>query len=990
LLYSGGADERKNLLGLIQAYAALPSITRKEYQLVFAGKMPQGEIAHLKEQAHLAGLLPEELVFTGYVSDDELIQFYNLCKLFVFPSWHEGFGLPALEAMACGAPVIGSNTTSLPEVIGMVDALFDPLDVSAITRKIQQSLVDEAFRLRLQAHGRLQIKRFSWDATAKRAIAAWESIPKREVNTYLDDSLAEQRLYKSLAIRASAQAESTLVSLSSRLARNQQAGIKRQLFLDISELSQRDAATGVQRVVRSYLYWLLQSAPEDFRVEPVYATRDTGYRYARAYTQSFLGLAENHVADNPITWQRGDVFFGLDMQHHVQLTQHLFYRQLQREGVTVKFLVHDLLPIQLADFFHGEDAKHLHEQWLTMIAATDGAICVSKATADAFQLWMKDNAVSPAPNFQTSWVHNGADIEISALPLVTRPDAQIILAAIRSRPGFLCVATLEPRKGQRQILDAIEQLWAQGVQANLILVGQQGWKIEALAHRIHHHPEIGHRLFWLQGISDQFLKKIYEACTCLIAASLNEGFGLPLIEAAKHGTPIIARDIPIFREVAGDFAHYFAGESPSDLAEAVQAWLVLYRNNRHPKSEGMPFSTWQQSSTKLKTALIEHNYQRRQLLVDISELAQRDAKSGIQRVVRSILREWLVNPPKGYRVEPVYANIDQHYFYARQFSAKVMGSLEETLYDDPIDYAPGDIFFGLDLQPQVQIAQRNFYQELRQQGVRVEFLLHDLLCIQMPQCFVPGSGEGFSRWLDVVAENDGAICVSKTVADELRQWVADNTPPRERPFRIDWSHNGADIKNSIPSSGIPPDANTVLQQICSRLSFLMVGTLEPRKGHEEVLDTFDQLWREGQDVNLVIVGKRGWLVDALVDRLKIHPELRRRLFWLEGISDQYLESVYVASDCLIAASYGEGFGLPLIEAAQHKLPIIARDISVFREVAGEYAYYFGQSKSNTLSRAVKDWLGLRKSNKHPSSEGLQWLSWSISARNLARLLCSSD
>jgi glycosyltransferase involved in cell wall biosynthesis len=170
----------------------------------------------------------------------------------------------------------------------------------------------------------------------------------------------------------------------------------------------------------------------------------------------------------------------------------------------------------------------------------------------------------------------------------------------------------------------------------------------------------------------------------------------------------------------------------------------------------------------------------------------------------------------------------------------------------------------------------------------------------------------------------------------------------------------------------------------------MVGTLEPRKGHEEVLDTFDQLWREGQDVNLVIVGKRGWLVDALVDRLKIHPELRSRLFWLEGISDQYLESVYVASDCLIAASYGEGFGLPLIEAAQHKLPIIARDISVFREVAGEYAYYFGQSKSNTLSRAVKDWLGLRKSNKHPSSEGLQWLSWSISARNLARLLCSSD
>src|SRR5699024_10740651 len=92
------------------------------------------------------------------------------------PSWHEGFGLPALEAMACGAPVIGANTSSLPEVIGLNSALFDPLDVTAIATKITQALEDDAFRTMLREHSSQQAKHFSWDETAKRALAAWESL----------------------------------------------------------------------------------------------------------------------------------------------------------------------------------------------------------------------------------------------------------------------------------------------------------------------------------------------------------------------------------------------------------------------------------------------------------------------------------------------------------------------------------------------------------------------------------------------------------------------------------------------------------------------------------------------------------------------------------------------------------------------------------------------------------------------------------------------
>ena len=653
VLYTGGADERKNLPRLIQAFAALPSELRQKYQLLFAGKMPEGNIAELERNAKRAGLESGELCFTHYVSDEELVQLYNLCELYVFPSWHEGFGLPALEAMGCGAPVIGAITSSLPEVIGLDDALFDPMDVESIRNKMHQALTDLGFRKRLCEHGLQRAKLFSWDETAKRAISAWETLPSADQAQYPETSLSEERLFSFVAPWLADQENATILNLSACIAMNQQAGIQRQLLVDVSEVCQHDAATGVQRVVRSYLKGFLHSCPAGFRVEPVYASRDHGYRYARRFTSKFLGQNASQASDSPIRWQRGDILFGLDMQHHIQLAQQEFYQRLRQEGVTVKFLIHDLLPIQLADYFRDSNAKELHEQWLAMVVATDGAICVSRATSDALVEWTESAKLQSSRNFQTTWVHNGADIEGSAPSKGLPPDADGVFVTLVARHSFLCVATLEPRKGQRQILEAVEQLWAQEVDVNLVLVGQQGWKMEELAERIRTHPELGHRLLWLQGISDEYLEKIYSTCSCLIAASLNEGFGLPLIEAARHGLPIVARDIPVFREVATDNAFYFTGETPSDLASALQKWLALFTLEQHPQSHALHWSTWQQSTEKLKAALIEQNYPRRQLMVDISELVQRDARTGVQRVVRNVLREWLKYPPAGYRVEPV-------------------------------------------------------------------------------------------------------------------------------------------------------------------------------------------------------------------------------------------------------------------------------------------------------------------------------------------------
>jgi glycosyltransferase involved in cell wall biosynthesis len=170
---------------------------------------------------------------------------------------------------------------------------------------------------------------------------------------------------------------------------------------------------------------------------------------------------------------------------------------------------------------------------------------------------------------------------------------------------------------------------------------------------------------------------------------------------------------------------------------------------------------------------------------------------------------------------------------------------------------------------------------------------------------------------------------------------------------------------------------------------LMVGTIEPRKSHEQALDAFEILWKQNVPLNLVIVGQQGWKVDSLVERIKKHDQLGKRLFWLARADDDVLSTIYQGAAGLLAASLGEGFGLPLIEAARYQLPIVARDIPVFREVAGEHAYYFRGNTPESLAEAVSAWLKLRETGGAPSSKGIPWLTWEQSAQQLLHSVMSN-
>lgn len=380
----------------------------------------------------------------------------------------------------------------------------------------------------------------------------------------------------------------------------------------------------------------------------------------------------------------------------------------------------------------------------------------------------------------------------------------------------------------------------------------------------------------------------------------------------------------------------------------------------------------------------------RQILVDVSTLIQNDLRTGIERVVRAILREWLDNPPPGWRIEPIYATGDTNgYRYARHFTSRFLSVEEEWAIDAQAEAWKGDIFFGLDFAPHVQTL--HFLPEWHNRGVKIWFLLHDLLPVTAPQFFPEGAADVHQNWLETISRFDGIICVSQTVADEMRTWRRLQTFPLDTLARIDWVHNGANIDRSVPTMGLPVQATSVLAILRARTSFLMVGTIEPRKGHLQTIKAFDQLWAKGVEINLVIVGGEGWksvpdvqrrTVPLIIETLRNHPELGRRLFWLEGISDEYLEMVYGASTCLIASSEGEGFGLPLIEAAQHGLPILARDIPVFREVAGDHAIYFSGSEAMDIAIAIEEWLDRSDAGNVPSTATMPWQTWAESAEKI--------
>jgi glycosyltransferase involved in cell wall biosynthesis len=179
LLYAGRISPHKNVARIIEAFSALKG------ELAKGGEYPDLKLIIIGDEvsknpdirrAVIRSGMQQDVRFLGYVSIDVLRIFFDMAKVFVFPSLYEGFGLPPLEAMAHGTPVVASNTSALPEVVGHAALMVNPENVFEISRALQRALTDQPLRERMKAAGIEQAERFSWDVSVRRMLKVYEQV----------------------------------------------------------------------------------------------------------------------------------------------------------------------------------------------------------------------------------------------------------------------------------------------------------------------------------------------------------------------------------------------------------------------------------------------------------------------------------------------------------------------------------------------------------------------------------------------------------------------------------------------------------------------------------------------------------------------------------------------------------------------------------------------------------------------------------------------
>jgi glycosyltransferase involved in cell wall biosynthesis len=1012
IMYTGGIDHRKNIEGLIRAYALLPKALRENHQLAIVCSANPDSRRLLENLAKQDGLAENEVILTGFVSDEDLVALYHLCKVFVFPSWHEGFGLPALEAMSCGAAVIGANTSSVPEVIGQEDALFDPFDDQAVADKLTQVLTDSDFRAALSQHGLEQAKKFSWDESAKRAIKAMEQFHAARENSAQIFSLPRHRP-KLAYISPLPPERSGIADYSAELLPELARHYEIEVIVAQETISDpwikascevRDVdwfvghASCYERVLyhfgnslfHQHMFDLLKRVPgvvvlHDFFLSGIVAHLDlhgfNPYGWARElyHAHGYRAIKERFHANDPwnLVWKypcnksiietaRGII---VHSNHSRRLAGQWLGETFAQDWSVIPHL---RIPTISAGRTEARKAMGLAED--AFIVCSFGMIGPTKQNRRLLNAWLSSPLSTDEHCFLVFVGANDTGDYGEAM------EGSIFNSGLSDRISITGWMDTTQFRQYLAATDVAVQLRtrSRGETSGTVLDCMNNW-LPTIVNAHGSMADLPDDAVWM--LPDEFDE-----------ADLSKALETLWQEKEKrHALGRRAREVILTRHAPRTCADQYAGaiERYYDQTLTLRPEDLLVK--ALTKVEGGPADEEEWLALAKDIAQNHPTSIEKQLLVDISELVQRDAKSGIQRVVRSVLSELLANPPRGFRVEPVYAGQGgKTYHYARQFTLRFLGCPEEVLEDEPIEACNGDIFLGLDLQQALVTLQADFYQHLRRLGVQVYYIIYDLLPVLLPGAFPKGSFDYHTAWLQTVAQADGAICISRSVMNEMAHWLNFFDQKRLRPFKLGWFHLGADIMQSVPTTGLPPDALQVLDLLTSRPTFLMVGDLIPRKGHMQTLAAFERLWTQGVDVNLVIVGKQGWMAGNLIEKLRKHSERHRRLFWLQGISDEYLEKVYVASTCLIAASEAEGFGLPLIEAAQHQLPIIARDIPVFHEVAGEHASYFSGTTPQDLADGVQAWLALHKASQAPPSENMPWLTWQQSTQNLLDVILGGN
>jgi glycosyltransferase involved in cell wall biosynthesis len=548
LMHTSAIEPRKNFDGLIKAFAALPSDVRTGYQLVLVGSANDATRQGLSELAHGLGLSDSDVLMPGFVPDPELAQLYRACRLFVFPSFHEGFGLPALEAMACGCPTIGSNVTSIPEVIGNPAYTFDPADTAAMSALMLHLLSDEKAWAKAKAHAIKHAAKFSWEGVADRAVAALKAALSGCAPRPAQSFPSAERMATHVAQRVDLPAcPSDDVT---RLAHC--------LVAAKDELVAKQAAA----LPKKGKTWRIEG-PFDSSYSLALVNRETARAMAGQGWQVAL-----HSTEGPGDFPANPDFLAANPDLAAM------HERAAKGSHKRSFAVSRLLyPPRLADMASPINALH-HYAWeesgfpQAWVDDFNSSLTMMTALSTHVEKIMIDNGVS------VPMVTSGCGVDHWDRVV---PDLAYRIEARGFR--FLHVSSCFPRKGVDALLAAYEVAFTIDDDVSLVIKtfdNPHNDVRERLAALQAGNPRYPHVVLIFADLADAELKSLYGQCDVMVGPSFAEGYGLPFAEAMLSGIPVITTN--------------WGGQL--DFCNPGNSWLVDYRFERAKTHFGLWASAW--------------------------------------------------------------------------------------------------------------------------------------------------------------------------------------------------------------------------------------------------------------------------------------------------------------------------------------------------------------------------------------------------------------
>lgn len=373
----------------------------------------------------------------------------------------------------------------------------------------------------------------------------------------------------------------------------------------------------------------------------------------------------------------------------------------------------------------------------------------------------------------------------------------------------------------------------------------------------------------------------------------------------------------------------------------------------------------------------------RVLWVDVTRSSQSHRTTGIERVTREISSGLTKSPvgPKSPRVRFFRVSASGMPLSVADHWWGPIATRNKSNERSRCRFRRGDKVLLLDLSLAPQGLNLREVAYLRSKNIKVVATIYDTLPLTFPHLFPPQKSTIFAEWVKTVEQSDGFIYISETTRGAFRK--ATNLPSKPRGQKemvlrlgsLTTQKTVAEIRGAKKMAETHP------------LNVLAVGTIEPRKDYGGIVDALDILWSEGWEGQFTLIGRPGWQFEETVERIQQHERYGRDLIWKKSVEDEELAENYASADCLVANSIAEGFGLPLIEAADSGVPVLARNIDVFKE-ALPTAEFFKGGDPLSLARKLKDLSERGRQQKikgrRPASQNYPWRESATSVMNFVQ------